>query len=381
MSPYRSERGVSWRAKVARALVVGLALTACSTTSGPGLAVRGKEVNVVFGVQNRPLIRTTPKAVRGPVPAAPVREDGGYAPLPELPDIELPPLLPRGSITVETCPDALENAVVTKRADANIPYRTRPAAGTTAWKVTGTVDGKPLQRSMEERQLADVKEALNTPDNTGVNEDPAESGQAFTWSTAEPEAGGGYVRSTYAVKSLSRIPTRNVQIVAPVGAPVGPQPPTQPPYVHEESVGSPDRGIVLTSVERFDAQGASISRFAPPVGLLLLPLPVTGGTKFTSRTGDATSTDPVLVYSAQVTGRQVYDACGELVQGWTVKGVLTSDPATLSEGEREGNPYDVTFAPQYGGLVIAERRVEQVDGKVYDRTFSIGAVPQTATAG
>lgn len=363
-------------------LALAVFSTACQTHDAPGVTVRGQEVNVTFGVKPKPLQRVTgvkPSGVVGQAPAAGSTEDDGFISLPPsaLPDIDLPDGFSAGPIRVENCPDALENAIVQLRADAFIPQKRRPPMGDATWAITGTVDDKPLPKLLEERQLRDVNEGLKTPD---VDQD---KGETFSWSVTEPETGGGYVRYDYAVKSKSLLQGQEVYAVrypvntGVVPAPIGPLIPPAP-FVYKETFGAPDRGVVLAGVEHFDAQGSSIDRFSPPVGLLLLPLDVVVDTHIVSRAIDP-NTQKVWTYDATVSGRRVVDACGSLIQGWLVKGTLTTGGVD-SAGSNAGTQFDVVVAPQYGGMIISERRVEKIDGKVYDRTFTLGSQPSVVEA-
>ena len=361
---------LSPRSRVSRgallAVLGSLALSACNTKATPGLAVQGKEVDVNFGLATKPLERTSPQPTQG-YPQAPVTQ--GYTALPPIaPAIDIPGHISAPPITVETCPGALETAVVRDKATTQIPTGVRPAPAAQTWVITGKQGDKPLKRAFEQRQLADVTEStLPHPDNQG---------EQYSFTLTEPEADGGYAKTTYQVKTLEVLNQgQDVTLFPEEHPPVGPQPPTQPPMLHQENVGPTERGLAITQIQHFDSQGAenTSARFAPPQGLLVLPLPVTIGMKFISRIPDPL-TQKLWVYTAQVVGSSTIDACGELVQGYMVKG-------TLSINGGAETPYDLTFATQYGATPIAEHRVETIGGVTYDRTFSIGKLPGSTKVG
>lgn len=125
-------------------------------------------------------------------------------------------------------------------------------------------------------------------------------------------------------------------------------------------------GIFITEIERQDAQGVRVSRFTPVQPMLIVPLEggiLRSGQTFRSvgidaSTGTAITNDGVVGRTSRV------DACGEIVEGYTVTlhQTLTSDSQEDSPDDaaskvatrEETREVTYTFATQYGALPIAE---------------------------
>jgi hypothetical protein len=102
-----------------------------------------------------------------------------------------------------------------------------------------------------------------------------------------------------------------------------------------------------------DKKGNTVSSFEPITGLLLLPLPVQQGLQFQSVAIDS-KTGEEATFNATVLPRQRVDACGELLEGWEVKGDQTFSGATT-------RTEDLIVAPQLGGIVISDA-IAQTNG-------------------
>ena len=72
---------------------------------------------------------------------------------------------------------------------------------------------------------------------------------------------------------------------------------------------------------------------------------------------------------AKVTRRARIDACGDVVDGWSVEGTRT-----FSQGTAAGTPqnYDFVVATQLGAMLISEHIKATTAQGSFDGTFSLG---------
>jgi hypothetical protein len=131
-------------------------------------------------------------------------------------------------------------------------------------------------------------------------------------------------------------------------------------------IGEPERGLVLSKVQEFNAAGDLTGSFTPVPGILYLPLPVQPGETWTSTGVDAT-TGQTLRHEGTVTGRQRVDACGEVVDGWAVTAHQTV--AGVAPADRD---YTYIVATQYGGILTSEVIKGMTSAGTLDASFSIG---------
>jgi hypothetical protein len=102
----------------------------------------------------------------------------------------------------------------------------------------------------------------------------------------------------------------------------------------------------------------------PP--LVYLPLPVTPGATFSSRSIDGVS-GAVLTMDATIKGRQRVDACGDIIDGWQVTSTQSFTPK--SGGSTTSRTYDFIVATQLGGVLIGEHAKS---GSTLDVSYSVG---------
>jgi hypothetical protein len=204
----------------------------------------------------------------------------------------------------------------------------------------------------------------------------------YTFETVQPELGGNITTiSTFKVKigAVSKTVTPPVQPpdlthpTAPVPLPVqvpGTRPALpKPPIPQTVSTGDPERGISLLKLQRVDAAGNSSElSFSPAV--LYLPLEIVPGEEFNSVGIDPRS-GSVLQNQAKVVKRERVDACGEVVDGWTVESTQTFSGTGQTAPPRT---YRYIIAPQLGGIIISEEIHTAGPQGNTDVTLSLGQV-------
>ena len=324
---------------------------ACVQQDAPGVAIKPLNADIVFGVKPIAEEQATPAnfspaatdtidnsgtALRD-VPDLPPQD---FAPAPEkrIPDFGFS--APKKSTTVVDCPAAAVDEFPDESAPLNVPAGRLPEAGSYRWKRSGQLtaaDGSTAELSgFEQRRIQNV---------TPMAKDPTDATRIrYTYETVQPEIGSDAdVVTQYLVDTAA--PSREVN--SPVSG-------------DRASGGSPERGLVLKSIRRQTATGDALpGGFSPLTGLLLVPLPIRTGEAFTSVAVDP-STQQVYRYEAQVVQRDRADACGEILDGWRVDGLLTVTGD--GGGERK---LSIIASPQFGMRIINE----SVEGAIGDSTF------------
>ncbi len=143
-------------------------------------------------------------------------------------------------------------------------------------------------------------------------------------------------------------------------------------------------GVFLTKIERQNQLGATIATFAPLRPVKYLPLDealVRSGQGFNS-IGIDPRTGEVLIHQGTVLRTSRVDACGEIIEGYTV--TATQDFVNvLGNGYSEAatRTYDFTIATQYGGLFIGETSVTSGGNVVSEASTTIaGLTPDPVPA-
>lgn len=342
----------------ALALAVLLVGAACSDGE-PGVGVSTITADVVFGLAE------DGDDAPGPANLSPAPVTGQQAAtdrlLPDQVFDESPSsrsrfdFSPRPSKPVsDPCPEAAQNEFPDVPVSSNVPVDPLrlPAEGLYRWQRSGT--------------LASAETANTSIDVTGFEErlirnveiESEKEGEAvtFTYELVQPE-----IHTSNIVISTFRVQTDGRSARARPAVPVNEEDP-------DVAVHAPEAGLVLKRVRTETPDGEVVSAFNPaPNGLLLLPLEVVGGTRWSS-----TARDPLGGRQVTLEGRVRQpgrvDACGEMIEGWQVETTLTSSggDATFSRD------YSYMVAPQYGAILLQER-IEQAGG-TGDRnlTFTIG---------
>ncbi len=319
------------------AMALALLLGACVQQKEPKVGITKVEANLVFGVKLPPPAVTPPNqnidepiVVSQPLPS--------FTPGPQL---NLPPPLTTGD---PDCPTAAPTASAKDASDVNITGK--PLIGIVKWKKSGEQRqvGAPTNQpgvkitGFERRLLRNF-----------IQVNPTTS----TFEMVQVETAKTAIISRFQVRTdgLNQSTTGGVPVLS------GPR------------VGEPDRGVALIALEQVDANGAVISSFAPPRGVLYLPLPVASGEAYQSVGVDPRS-GQTIVHNATVLGRERVDACGDLVDGWAVEATQTSSNGRGGPGTEVA--YRYIIAPQYGGMIIFEQLKYTAGTVENDLRFNLG---------
>jgi hypothetical protein len=330
-----------------RVLTVGLAVVAmtaagCVHPNDPKVAINKVEANLIFGVK--------PTAEPAPTPFQAAAAEVPQVELPQQEDInfELPP--PKSPVFTSLTPAKSDCEPAPPSAAAELPVEPSitgdPRVGVYRWKIEGSVTGadgavKGKNRQFEKRFVRNVQKVSDT---------------VYTFEQVQPVPGSQLV----AINKI-RVNTAPVSENADPGF---------NNIATVPSVGEPERGITLDSVDYQDRTGNSVKTFQPTVGVLLLPLPVQSGESYKSVAVDP-KTGQTIVHEATVTRRGRIDACGELADGWLVDATQTitdgggQPPQTIS--------YSYIVGTQYGGELINERySVTDPDGNLLTLEYTLG---------
>jgi hypothetical protein len=326
--------------------------TACVREDAPRMHMNSVSANIAFS--EAPSVKAAaPAGFATPSPA-----DVATSSLPDLPpqlgDIAppakfSPPLPPSPA---KPCPVASTSSYPKQPAASNVPTPVLPTAGVYAWRHAGTY--------VSADAFGATLPLIGTSDRSVQNVVRA-SDTTFSFDVVEKDVfTKEIVTTTWAVNTAGTTPTSRVPI-APPGAPTPP------------SAGEPGRGLAIQKIERRNpATHAINSTFAPPLPLLILPLPVKVSDHFTSAAVDPT-TAAVLQYDATVDGIARVDACGEIIEGFKVSGTENfADGATTSS-----RSYSVVVAPQLGALPIQET-FDQSVGTIAKMTFTVNQLEPRA---
>lgn len=338
--------------RLALAIVIAVAGGACAKSGSTGVAVRGVDANLVFGTKQPP--RTAAPANTLTDQSLSADYANGGIPLPNQSftstkkTLRTAPSLPK-----TPCPDASVNAFPSEPAPLDVPNDRRPAIGSYRWKRSGSVTVNNIKlpvSGFEQHLVRNIKELGASSNTAAVPGSAASPGVIFSYETVQPDANGKVVVTTWQVDTSAAQNTTQLGLNTPT--------------VNE---GSPERGLVIKKIDVFDAQGNLQSSFAPLSGLLMLPLPVQQGLQFQSVAIDP-ATGEEATFNGQVLPRQRVDACGEIIEGWQVKGMQTFSNSATTRTE------ELIVATQLGGLVISDK-VQQADAtgaNAIDTLISIG---------
>lgn len=320
---------------------VTLLLVACGGGGRQGVAMDQFPSDIVFGVP-------TPTAVtqaQAPTPLTPdnalslsLSEPSG----PGLPAATSPPLL--SEPPASDCPAAGLTSFPAAPAGTNVAQL--PLPGAYRWKQAGAITVNGRSEGLSGFQVRLLRRVNQVSDQT--NPQDGQPNLVFTFQTVEPfDATGNSIVLTWQV--MTDAPSRTQ------GFPLSPLYPT--PVPGSASVNDPEGGLVLKAIDYVDTHGNTVSGFAPfkpAVGVLYVPLPLQPGQQWTSTATDPTSQTQVQLSGTVGGGRERIDACGDVVDSWPVQATLTTTLATASGAQTQKQTDSFDFAPQLGGLVIAE---------------------------
>ena len=319
------------RAKLAVALVaLALVGSACVRQGDPGIGLQDVQTDVEFAAAAGAPANARPSAEPATaLPPDPSEFDFGKDFLDRLPPT---------STKQTSCPEAPVSAAPAQ--EAGLATQGTPKVGVYRWNRSGEQKiTTPIPLTIpiggSEKRLIRNVQALDGGD--------------FTYEMAQSEVGTDeIVVTTFKVRPNAP----NTQIPAT-----------------DQRVGAPDRGLSIMKIERFNSKtGQLVSAFEPITPVLLLPLPVLPGEQVQSSGVDPRSLN-VLQINAQVAKRVRVDACGEVVDGWSVEGTRT-----FSQGSTAGTPHDYDFvvATQLGAMMISEHIKVTTAQASIDATFSLG---------
>ena len=334
---------------------LGLAMTlltaGCVNPGPPSVGMSTVEASLVFGLEEEapqpvtsPIQETVSQLVAAPAPAdEPVEQ----APIEfEFAKPRVPLLRSPSSSSKPACPTAPVTAaaeVATQpRISGDVP------TGTSKWRLTGFT----TSRAGDQVTRNDFGDTSGSPRSVRNVTEISDTRYSFE----VVEAGSSAIRfdETEDDRELVTVTTYEVNTA---GLNVNPSDGVG--TVATPGVGEPERGIVLSKIERVDpSSGQVIDTFAPTIGLLVLPLPVVAGETFVSTAVDP-RTGQTISHDSVVKGRERIDACGDLVDGWLVESKRreTGSGGAVGAGENLSLEivYSQIFATQYGGIPILER--------------------------
>jgi hypothetical protein len=135
--------------------------------------------------------------------------------------------------------------------------------------------------------------------------------------------------------------------------------------------GEAERGLVLKKKTDIRGDGNRTEYDYTAAGLLLLPLPVSPGEEFTSTAVNSRNVQQRTSYTATVGTKVQIDACGDLVEGWEVKGELREPDGFTTQ-------YNIVVATQYGVVLIQEAYdFELADYGKFRPVLTLGQVSPT----
>lgn len=351
------------RLSLAFVALVATATAACVQPDAPGVAISKLQSEIVFGVKEE-----LPKEVPAPsVTDEPVRPELASADI----ELELPPQesLSVGSPTpgrperprpalraASSCPEAALNAFPEEAAPLNVPMDRLPKEGLYRWKKSGTSPpivglenlGPQTVTGFEQRIIRNV-EVFQVDQQVAVADNVVQrEGKTYQYEMLLPDLStGGLVVTTYEVKTNGRSAFADDPVEEGGGF---------------RTAGEPERGLVLKKIA--PPEGNKGETFEPTTGLLLLPLGIRPGETFRSAAVDP-RTGQTLQIDAKVMQPERVDACGEILEGWRVEGVLSSNRA-------EPVKYSYVIGPQFGATFLSQTYERGEGAAKTSLTFSIG---------
>ena len=316
-------------------VLLAFVASSCVHRGDPGIGLQDVQTDVEFSAITKGA---------GPANVQPSAAPGGNAAGPDPSEFgfgkdyldKLPPTSARST----SCPEAPVSAAPAE--EATLVVKGTPETGVYRWNRKGVQKiTTPIPLTLE----------IGGSEKRLIRNVAKSGGGDFTYELAQGELGSDeIVVTTFMVRPNA--PSRRVA-AGPVDA----------------RFGTPDRGLSIVKIERFNAKtGQLASTFEPVTPVLLLPIPVLPGEQIQSSGVDPRTLD-VLQINAKVTRRKRVDACGEVVDGWGVEGTRT-----FSRSSTPGTPqtYDYIVATQLGAMLISEHiKVTNAQGS-FDGTFSIG---------
>ena len=310
--------------RIALLAILALVASACVQEDDPGVRIELAAQEISFGIPEE----------EEPAPLPVESETDDF----EFPDLsfdfgdtqlgDLPPLAPfrSGAGNEGPCPKAADDAAA---VDIVEPILTGlPREGVSTWLGREVEVNEEGERTKNE-PLPDQRRLLRNYEK--IDDD------RFRFETVQP------FKENFLI-SVFEVETAGERVTPPPEAGAVELP---------TSAGEPERGLVLRSTRVVDADGnqvPGIATFEPEPGLLLLPVPVQSGERFSSVAVDPRTGQTVFQQST-VRARERIDACGDPIDGWMV-----TASQTIANGEEQRTfSYNYLVATQYGAAVILEQ--------------------------
>ena len=326
--------------------VLLLLVTGCGPNPGLEVGLRHQGVPVLFGLP-------TPSAAYTPTsqPLAGELVPNFPAPLTAPPPPFVVVSTPPPTLTPTAIPCPTPSPVTFPKETASTSATRPPAAGSYAFRYTGTQTFNPGAANQTVKGLP----ATGTSQVKNISA-PASDGH-YTFDVAE---------------SYNDMTTTTTYLVEPNNT------------TSAQPLQTMQAGLYLSAQVTVDSSGTSKFQPQPPVELM--PFPANPGTQFQSAGVDPLSQQAMNEESpggGQVGSTERVPACGAVVDAWHVEIV----GQIVGGGGGTTTNFDEIFdvATQYGGLVVAERLKEsgtdQKSGQpyAYDVTKTIDTVPQDAS--
>lgn len=331
--------------------VVALLGAACAHRAAPGVTAQVLQADVVFGAKTAPVEPTASAPPNALPPQSATANETTAPPLASLAPLPLtiPPLTIPVSAPASSCPMAGPTAFPKTAATYSVPLGSLPAVGTYRWKRQGTVtatSGRPPTNvdGFETRRIDNVIQLAPVSDPSTGEKYPS-----FRYDTTQPDLlTGSTVTRTWQVEGGGLVIGPNDAPILPEGIATSQIPTVTPP----------EQGLALASQVTTAADGTT-STFSPVTPLLLFPFPVSVGQTFTSTAIDPDTFASMTYADATVLAQQRVDACGAVVEGWGVTGLLEY---TSPSGAVSSFTLTMVVVPQMGSILAAESINQKAGG-------------------
>lgn len=331
-------------------VLVALTTAACAKPDDPGVGVDPIAADVVFGIKdvdpaapaNSPSVDITPEEAT----SDDLLDESFFFDQPTTRNF------PRPQPVKVECPAAAIDEFPDEPAPETVPLGRLPKEGIYRWKRSGEQvinDFKTAIGGFEQRIVKSVTVIQEVDNKTNDANDRVR----YTFQTVQPELATGLVVTTDWYVDSNPVADTEANNTSPAV---------------RANVGEPERGLVIRRIERQSSSGdrirGGVTQFAPGAGLLVLPLRIRVGEKWSSVAVDTQSGREIRL-DGQVRDRERVDACGEILDGWKVV-------ATLRGESTARRTYEFIVAPQFGALLTMEKWEGETPSGTASVTYTIG---------
>jgi len=341
-------------------VALGLLTSACVQQPPQGLAVTQVAADFSFGVRPAP----APAAAPAGFIVAPATQTAVAQNVPSFPTQpaitltlpNLPPLLPLTQ-PLAACPTPLEGVFPALAAATDVPGSVFPKAGSFGWRYNGSEKETVATFTFNVPLVG-----TGTHKITDVTTKTTAGAYGYTVNETDPVS-QDVVSTTYGVEPSGTTTEGATGLSAQNSLP---------------TIVAPGAGLAITGITSYDPKTKATSTFKPITALNLLPLPATPGEQFTSVAIDPTNFAE-LEYDGTVGAPVRINACGQLMEGYTVTGKETFTEIEAAGIAATTATYTLVVAPQYGAIPIQETTVESLGTESYSLTSTIDEVPPLDT--